>query len=1418
MKMRFKKLLALIMVFAMILSLNMGMGFATNTNYASADDEGTVVMNISYGDKTVAVTDTELSTLDSVTATYSGLTKANVASSTQYTGVKLTDLLGLEDIDTADLDDSQTLTFADGTGYTKSITVKDLLRTTRYSYELVDSALVDNDNKAEVTPIVTSAGLLVIGQTATTDYNKQYWVSGLYQVVTPAITISGDLWTGDVATSFQSGSGTSEDPYMITKGSQLAYLASQVNDGTTTYDGVYFKLGNDLNLNNQIWTPIGGTKNSTGYATYQFKGIFDGNSKTIKGLNVQWNSDFAGLFGYNQGTIKNLTVKGAVTVDPDGTSVEGVADYVGGVVGFNAGTIKRVVADVAITANQSNSIGGIAGFNTSGKYMGYTDKDVQCTITGAVGLISECGNEGDILGCKKMGGMTGENAGTVSRCYNHGDITSTYSGTMNGYGGIVGRNGNNNAAYETGTVVDCYNTGAIGPYLTDSRAYGGISGFSNTLSTIINCYTTGTIKAGYKDYYPLSARMDSPSTAVVNSYGLDTIIGYDTPSTYTTSYYGIEKTETEMKASSFLTDLGGAFVADNTGDAAVNNGYPILRWQSATSATATVTKVEMTTQPTTTSYVSGQTFSTDGMVLTATYSDSSTEILTKADYTVSNTAELAVTDTEETISGSFGGVDFSFNVPITVVQNDLQSIKVTTGPTKIAYEPGDVFDPTGMVIYAYYTNGKSARLTTDFTCTDTTLSNDQKTITVSYEMPDTNTVKTDSFDVTIVTLDNKPQQDTNGTYLITSAAELNDFSTMVGQLGEKTLNAKLSNDIDLSAVTFAPIGAYVNKTVTTTNGGSLYYGQYNAYTGTFDGNGKTLTLALSGTTNVGLFGYIGSATIQDLTVEGSVTATGANAAGIVAQVYSASPTLTNCINKATVSGTGNVGGIVGSGSGTTILDCRNEGAITGTSNYVGGIGGNAGSTTITGCVNKGTITGLIGTGGIAGLTSGAISTSGNIGVVTGTANVGGIAGAYNVANGTLQGCYNTGDVTGTYSVGGMYGTGYGAVIQNCYNWGDIAASEGTESYGVGGIIGTQGNYAITDMSACYNTGTITGSNGIIATGALVGLSKKGGKISNSYYLTGSATLSVGTTTTGFTTIDESVAKSSADMATLNENLGSAYVKTATKYPVLAWQLDGTENVADLLQLQLDDTQQQLDDTQQDLEDANETIDDLTNDLDTLQDQLDAQTNYMNQQMDALKLELATSKVSSDVTAKATSSNYNTVAISWTKISGASGYVVYRYDSATKKYILIKTITGSTTVTYKDTGRTTGTVYYYKVRAYSQYTDSNNVVKTVYGSYSDSAKAKPIPSTVSSVTLKAGSKSATISWGAVTGATGYQISVNTKSSTIKIVKTITSGKTVKYTKTSLKKGTKYYVRVRAYRTVNGNKIYGNWSTVKAVTAK
>ena len=183
------------------------------------------------------------------------------------------------------------------------------------------------------------------------------------------------------------------------------------------------------------------------------------------------------------------------------------------------------------------------------------------------------------------------------------------------------------------------------------------------------------------------------------------------------------------------------------------------------------------------------------------------------------------------------------------------------------------------------------------------------------------------------------------------------------------------------------------------------------------------------------------------------------------------------------------------------------------------------------------------------------------------------------------------------------------------------------------------------------------------------------------------------------------------------------------------------------------------------------------------------------------------------TVKVSSNSYNSNKLSWNKVTGSSGYEVLRATSKTGTYKLVKTITSGSTVSYTDKSLATGTTYYYKVRAYKTVDK-----KKVYSSYSSVVSAKPVLKTPS-VKLTSGSKKATIKWEKISGASGYEVyRATSKSGKYSKLKTITKNSTVSYVNSSLTKNKTYYYKVRAYRTVNGKKIYSSYSVAKSVKVK
>ena len=196
-------------------------------------------------------------------------------------------------------------------------------------------------------------------------------------------------------------------------------------------------------------------------------------------------------------------------------------------------------------------------------------------------------------------------------------------------------------------------------------------------------------------------------------------------------------------------------------------------------------------------------------------------------------------------------------------------------------------------------------------------------------------------------------------YEISTADQLENFRNLVNNGIEKSAHAKLMNDIDLKDVcgesnSWIPIGTSIS----------------NSYTGTFDGNGNTISglyidssADYQGLLGYGLFGYV-SGTVQNLTVSGTVTGSGEDVGGIAGQNNG---NVINCTFSGSVSG-GDVGGVVGDNSGI-VTNCYNTGSVSGYSNAVGGVVGWNDNGSVENCYNIGEVSGS-GSGGIVGNNTG----------------------------------------------------------------------------------------------------------------------------------------------------------------------------------------------------------------------------------------------------------------------------------------------------------------------------------------------------------------------------------------------------------------------------------------------------------------
>lgn len=244
----------------------------------------------------------------------------------------------------------------------------------------------------------------------------------------------------------------------------------------------------------------------------------------------------------------------------------------------------------------------------------------------------------------------------------------------------------------------------------------------------------------------------------------------------------------------------------------------------------------------------------------------------------------------------------------------------------------------------------------------------------------------------------------------------------------------------------------------------------NEFKGNFDGldyNIFGLTINRAYEDNVGLFGAVDGANINNVTLVGGSITGKDNVGAIVGSANNT--TLTNVVNSAAVSGNSNVGGIVGSATNSAIKDAINTGTINGSGDNVGGLIGNLQNSKF-----------IEATDTTKEVEKGLIGNSYNLGDVSGKGhNVGGLVGSASnstIGDGTNL-VYNRLDVTGAYNVGGIVGNMEGSTVKYAENSGTVEATGyTTEDYTYHTAhYASNANYTVNGVYAA-NAGGIAGTS------------------------------------------------------------------------------------------------------------------------------------------------------------------------------------------------------------------------------------------------------------------------------------------------------------------------------------------------------
>lgn len=782
-------------------------------------------------------------------------------------------------------------------------------------------------------------------------------------------------WQGEAA---KDAPQQKDGVYQIGTPAELAWFAEKAAQDSTDLKAV---LTADLDLNNNVWTGIGGQTADTGFA-----GTLDGAGHTIKNLYLK---NGKGLIPYNKGTVKNLTLAGILKG----------GDETAALTGTNAGTLEEITSNVTVTGG--NKIAGIAGNNT---------KD---------GVIKDCHNKGAVTGESYAAAIVAYNEGSVSGCSNTAVITagSTFAG------GIAAAN-TNAVKSEAANVSKSANSGHVIVSSSAERAYaGGVVGWNN--ASVSSLYNTGNV-VSRGGYVGGCLGCNTTGSTAKSLYNLGDIAGSyaDTETGEVFNVGGVIGGGTAGTDCWYLSSLAIADVDSSSANKAdagtiknkAGNLASLAGSKETLTGTVTLPEDVQAGETIKASYTDGN--GQDPMFVWYRDWGGEEQVLGFGEsFTVPNDM-VGVKVYVKCMDGDHYGIKTAESGK---VQGMSGTVKIqgqeVAGHTLTAVYKGSEKTPK----YQWYRGSKAIDGATNETykLTDDDLGREISVrVTGSlagYVEAKTGTIK-DGASAGIWPEDQCSEPAVkSGVYQISSEKELKWFINAVNG-GNTAINGALTTDITLSTADGAagnwyPIG-----------------NDKNSYKGTFDGQNHRVTgMVIRGEKNEqGFFGNIdGKGTVKNLKISGDINVTGdsLSTGGIAGYLEGK---IIYCEYSGSVSGGMYVGGITGqTGLNAKVTECRNTASVAGTQS-IGGITGAVSYGTISKCIN----TGSVGTedksqqaGGIVGLMSNYAVVEGcyNTGTVIGKKNLGGLAGEATVCA-VPQGCYNIGSVASGINTGGSVGS------------------------------------------------------------------------------------------------------------------------------------------------------------------------------------------------------------------------------------------------------------------------------------------------------------------------------------------------------------------------------------------------------------
>lgn len=805
------------------------------------------------------------------------------------------------------------------------------------------------------------------------------------------------IWDGSIAAGFAGGSGTEDDPYLISNGSELAYLAQQVNSGNS-YENVHFKLTNDIYLNDTTdWELWGTTGSSSAGKADTRDGSAIGATEQDKGDKVdepiaipvrpapktELESDALSDALNAAGQSNTFVSTGSYPWQVDSTTYDGRTAAQSG--NYNVSSS---------TSSFSTTVTLLAGDIVSFEYCVSSESNYdkfKFSVNDSVVLTKS--------------GLVSWNSYSYQATAD-GEYTFLWSYTKDG-----SVNGNSDACW----VDNVY----IGAPLA-------VTGIEVLEHIDIPVNGTGTVAYSVLPENAYNKNVSFESTdagiAAVNSNGVVT---------------GVSAGETTIT----VTTEDGGF----TGACTIN-----VYNQAVTGVTIEPSEAELTAGSSTklTATVLPENATNKNVV----YSVDDESILSVDQD--GNITGLSLGTATVTVTTEDGG--FTASAEITVIP--VQVTGVSISPKSVSVALGHTIQLTASITPSNAANKNLSWSVSDETIisvdgqgTVTGLSGGTATVTVTtedggfsasaeitvYYAPantwtaiGTNRINNNGF----CGVFNGDGYAVRGIYINTQES----YQGLFGNSGGGSIIANLG-----VAESYIYGDTYVGGVVGY-NGAGYNDVEYSGGTVTNCYN----TGSVTGKDHVGGVAGINEDTVTDCYNVGSIN--GNKYVGGVVGGNSWDDTVTDCCNTGIVTGKDYVGGVVGENNGT-VTGCYNTGSVTGNNKVGGVVGGmddDSSGRTVIGCYNTGFVTGISYVGGVIGENNGTnsvVTDCYNTGGITGGTYVGGVVG-HNSHTGSVTNCYNTGSVTGDERVGGVVGLSDGdAAVTNCYYYVDCCAN--SDSYG-----------------------------------------------------------------------------------------------------------------------------------------------------------------------------------------------------------------------------------------------------------------------------------------------------------------------------------------------------------------------------------